>query len=259
MPIKAIYPEDEFDPESPPQLEAGDWEKTDAGWRLKGVEAVDGYGVGNTGKLDSALKKERTEAGRIKAELRNLQAVVGDDADLDEIKQLIEKGRSKTDPNTEEAIQKRITDATSKLAKEKNTEIETLKAEKAAESEKLQNQMGRTRLISELAAAGCEKPDVLAKLVSVRTRFEEDKQIDEVLGEDGQPQMDMETGEPMTYSALAKQWKSDEVYSRFFRGTGSSGSGADPAAARGGARPKAEFDPTKPMGQLIGDAMGSKI
>lgn len=248
MPIKAIYGPDEFDPEKPPQLDASDWEQTDAGWRLRasGVEEVDGWGVGGLGKLNNALKDERKKRADANTELAEIRKIVGETTDADELRALIEKGRSETDPNTEAEVNTRVTVETKRIADEYREKLRAAEEKAATIEAQAATALGRNRLIVALTNAGADGEEaarLLAEGHQVRSKLQDGVFVDEVIDAGGNPAIDEKSGDNKTLADLVASAKSDPVKSRLFKGTGSSGSGADPAAARNGSvKPAASLD-----------------
>jgi hypothetical protein len=192
---------------------------------ILGVETTGGLALENVEGLKSALGKEKASRKELAASLKAFEGLDADKArdalsKLDELAESDPEGKAKQQI---EAFKAQL------VAKHEATVAEKDKAlgDVTSQLERL--------LVENAVRSALEKAeanvDLMLPHVMQRTRMRRDEStgryVAEVLDDNGNPAIGDAAGNVMTIPQLVGEFKSKDTYAAGFKGTGSSGSGAD--------------------------------
>ena len=203
------------------------------------VEAVEGYGLENTGGLRSALEKERQRAKELDKQAKELASRYdGLDADQarDALKKIAELGDDadvKTKVNA--AIENERKEMARKIEAEKRdlmakyeTDVKALSSHRTKLEAALHDALLKRSAMEALAAEGGDVDLLLPHtLQHLRVAEEGDSFAVHVVNSEGTPRISTTPGSqgPMSVKELVAEMKADKRFLRAFEASGSSGSG----------------------------------
>lgn len=246
MALRAFYTKKDDIPEDLAEL----YVEKEGKWLLD-VEAVEGLGLADVGKLKSALQTERERANKAETSLKRFDGIEDPAAaasalkklkelgDIDAIEDLSEKHKQQVElakAQAKEAFDRERL----KLEEKYNTDLTSVRQELENTGGQLRKEMVRNAALRAIEKHGGGKSiNLLLPFIESRTKVEK--------GDDGQMVMKVldEKGQPLTTAALGSvadmgleefvgMLKQSKDYAHVFEGSQASGSGAGSGSGSGG-------------------------